>query len=389
MSETPQTTEDKRGGFFISLRYKLLFAFTIIFLIALVIGFFWFSDFATNLAFEELSTQIEQAAQTTAADLNGSFAADQHLVFTREDMDEPLYNQMNLVLRRGKWNNPRASGVYTLRPSTDNPTDEVIYTVSATVVNPDEKTDRDLAVEDRTFDICQFDPDSRIPLGVVFSRADFPAIFIDTALDGFEDVSVTSEIYTDDFGTWLTAVAPFYDSDGNFAGAVAIDACAEDIVEIEEDIRNNLLIAFGGAFVLISFIVSLVSYGVTRPIAVLTDAADQIGAGNYDQDFDHMAQVRFGDEVTKLAAVFDIMVDRVAQREENLKKKVASLEIIIDQQKRDEEVENLTDNDFFREIQTRAAQLREERRTVEEDPQKSDDKSDDDKSEDSDDGSED
>jgi hypothetical protein len=58
--------------------------------------------------------------------------------------------------------------------------------------------------------------------------------------------------------------------------------------------------------------------------------------------------------------VFEIMVGKVAKREEKLKQQVAELQIMIDESKRQEQVEEIVDSDFFRELQEKARKLRQE-----------------------------
>jgi hypothetical protein len=55
------------------------------------------------------------------------------------------------------------------------------------------------------------------------------------------------------------------------------------------------------------------------------------------------------------------MVEKVAEREQSLKQKVASLQIIIDERKRDEQVGELTDSDFFQDLKQKADDLRQRR----------------------------
>ena len=70
-----------------------------------------------------------------------------------------------------------------------------------------------------------------------------------------------------------------------------------------------------------------------------------------------------GDEITTLSRVIDLMASKVAEREESLKKKVASPQIIIDEQKRDQQVQELTDNEFFQDMKAKAEELRRTRKS--------------------------
>ena len=52
------------------------------------------------------------------------------------------------------------------------------------------------------------------------------------------------------------------------------------------------------------------------------------------------------------------MVGKVAQREQKLKQQVAELQIMIDETKRQEQVSEIVDTDFFRDLQAKAQRIR-------------------------------
>ncbi len=438
----------KRGGLYISLRLKLLVLFLVMFAAAIVAAYFWFVQFATDLAREDLEEDLLAVVETTAEDVARIAApnADEELIPVHQDLAEigpdatlnEQYVRINERLRQAKANNPEASGMYTYiaYPGTEYGDDAVIFAVSAGVpvytqidpvteervpvrvaIDPETGdpivegetedgilifetdpngqyiavnrqgeylpgaiiTNRDLSLIEARPEGCNVDPISVPRVGTVFTRTGmdetvpnpnegssvfgFPSVFLDGALRGLEEPAVTSEIYTDDFGTWLSAFAPIVGPDGQVYGAIGLDSCAIEIEQIEQDIQNSLLTALIIAFAVLSLVVVVASYSITRPIQNLTHIADEIGRGNYEQDkqLEALASIPLRDEVAKLADVFTGMVEKVAQREASLKKKVASLQIIIDENKLDQEVENIVDNDFFRDIQAKAANLRSRR----------------------------
>jgi len=96
----------------------------------------------------------------------------------------------------------------------------------------------------------------------------------------------------------------------------------------------------------------------------------QIAAGNYDFVQDQVEQTQSTVvDMTKpdharanaFLAVFFRMVEEVKARELSLKKEVQRLTIQIDEVKRQKAVEELTDTDFFEELQEAAQKLRAER----------------------------
>ena len=110
------------------------------------------------------------------------------------------------------------------------------------------------------------------------------------------------------------------------------------------------IIAFIGAI--------LLARRLSRPVSVLTAAAATIEAGD---EVDPEALDRIGrtlDDVGRLARVFRRMAAQVAERERALRAQVSALRVEIDQQRRQQAVDEVTDTDFFRELEGRAAEMR-------------------------------
>ena len=58
------------------------------------------------------------------------------------------------------------------------------------------------------------------------------------------------------------------------------------------------------------------------------------------------------------SAVFDVMIDKVYEREKSLRDRVQQLEIIIDSQQRDEELDEIVSTDFFQDLKSKASRLK-------------------------------
>lgn len=110
------------------------------------------------------------------------------------------------------------------------------------------------------------------------------------------------------------------------------------------------LVAVGGALVL--------ARGLSRRVDVLSAAAARIEA-NEPPDAGALERVgRSGDDVGRLARVFARMAEQVAVREQRLREQVRTLTIEIDEERRRKSVSEVTDTDFFRDLQGRAAEMR-------------------------------
>jgi len=97
---------------------------------------------------------------------------------------------------------------------------------------------------------------------------------------------------------------------------------------------------------------------LSRPVSALTAAATAIEA-NTEPDTEQLAALgRTKDDIGRLARVFSSMAAQVAVRERALRDQVAALRVEINEDRRKQTVSDLTDSEFFRELELRAAQIR-------------------------------
>ena len=64
------------------------------------------------------------------------------------------------------------------------------------------------------------------------------------------------------------------------------------------------------------------------------------------------------DEFGSTAQVLKRMAEEIYAREQKLKQQIQSLQIQIDRDKQDEQVEEITESDYFRHLQARVKQIR-------------------------------
>jgi HAMP domain-containing protein len=180
--------------------------------------------------------------------------------------------------------------------------------------------------------------------------------------------------YSDDWGSWVTAYAPIVDADGNSIGAMGIDFRGEYVAEAISSIQRQVLIFFVVGYLAFLIFIFVVAILFTRPISVLASAAKKIGEGDYEQDIQEMSIGPFRDEVTTLAGVFEIMISKVYQREQTLRRRVEELQIIVDEQKKAEQVSEIVESEFFQDLQAKAREMRARGRKDEEKKPKSKEK---------------
>jgi two-component system sensor histidine kinase/response regulator len=106
----------------------------------------------------------------------------------------------------------------------------------------------------------------------------------DTLVASFDTMSgavVEQEIYTDEFGSFLSAYTPIYTSDRRVVGVLGVDISATTIVQNEVIFRNKLIIVNIIAYIAIIFTGFLIANYLAKPIIELKDAANRISKGDF------------------------------------------------------------------------------------------------------------
>jgi methyl-accepting chemotaxis protein len=159
-------------------------------------------------------------------------------------------------------------------------------------------------------------------------------------------------------GDVLSVAAPIRSSgSGDVIGGVLVSLST---ARVNAQLREDLLIAIGIALaaLVISLLAAVVgARRVTRPVGELTAAAMAVEGATYiPGSLDGVAARR--DEIGRLAQVFDQMARQVRAREERLKRQIKELSVQIDPGKRRRQVSEITETDYFRDLQRRASELR-------------------------------
>lgn len=143
-----------------------------------------------------------------------------------------------------------------------------------------------------------------------------------------------------------------------------------DNTESELDTAVNVSLLTIGLFVVAGAVVItaivIVARQIVRPVLSLATVAesierDQFETGQLETSVDPLT--RRQDEIGQLARVFQRMAHEVYVRVERLKEQVVQLQIVIDKDKRDQQVSEITESDFFQDLQAKAASLRSQKRT--------------------------
>jgi HAMP domain-containing protein len=337
---TDVTSSEKRG-FYLSIRLKMLLLFTLLFTLAFSLAFYWFYTFATRLAMDNLYNDLIATAHAAASGLEGDVhqalyedPAYDEAAGWPEGMTDERFWEMARWLATIQASNPRAFPYTYVSPEPG----VVEFIVSGGAVQ---------------------DP----PVGAAFGARYEPQP-PSLILEGLEEETLSTSIVQDEYGAWISGFVPIQNSSGEIVAAVGVDFQADTVIELQDRIRTAVLPAFGVTYVVLFGAVLLISNNITAPIRSLTETASHIGEGRYEP-----ADVRQGflqDEVTTLTKAFNVMIERVRVREERLKKRVAKLQLEIDQTKRKKQVDEITDSQFFQDLLEKARVIRAERDESEE-----------------------
>ena len=338
---TEQTAPLPSSTYHVGLRIKIIVGFTLLFSVIFWGAFIWFYTFATNSALqritEDLKTTLEGASKGIDGDeLLALYTDGKCPPETGDDgcrpFDDPRYlNQVKWLVKVSEIE-PRASPYTYVRGEGEK---ELIFITSGGALQ---------------------DP----PFGAQFQEH-YTANNPDPNYQGLQETTLETEPYEDEFGYWISGYTPVYNSKGVVVAALGIDFHAEYVQEVQRAIQNTVVIAFILTYSVLLGLIYIIAGALTNPIRILTKAAERIGEGDYKQDISSVSNSRFPDEISTLARVFTIMVGKVYQREQTLIKQVEELKIEIDDVKRLKQVNEITDNEFFRELQEKSRAMRRRR----------------------------
>jgi hypothetical protein len=322
---------------FISLRWKLIFWFSLLFSVAFGVAFYWFFTFAENLALNKIEDDLVNTLIAAADGVDGDvMVALSHTGEANADgfSDDPRYNQLMDWL----------DTVHKIEPRSW----PYLFVVG-------ESSKEGIFVADLS---ARYNPDrSSLFMESYTSDRDVPGI------GGLELRQENGKLasYADKWGRWVSAYAPVKNAAGETVGAIGIDFEANYVDFVRSSILDTIAVAFAVTYASIFVLVLLISDMLIRPIRKLTGKAARIGEGDYEQDLSYVNDTRLRDEIGVLADVFTAMIEKVYQREQRLLVEVSKLRIEIDETKRQKQISEIVDTDFFRELQSKANTMRQRR----------------------------
>lgn len=325
-------SQNQPRSFNISLQWKLLVGFSLVFTLVFSGAYYWFYNFSTQMALgriqEDLADTLAAAIEGVDGDAFEAMVREGEAFIGSVPAGDARYEQHQAWLETVHKIEPRAT-TYTY---IQEPGEQRVLWVGDLfrITDPDEAT---------TF------------LEPYTPQKDF--IF-----QGLNEVTVDMDWYPDDWGSWVSAYGPVKNAKGETVGAMGIDFRADYVIQVQDAIRNTMVLAFFLTYGSLLALVYLVARVLTKPLTELALLAERIGEGDYEQDLSGLARGKFHDEINELASDFEVMVNKVYQREQTLRRQVEELRIEIDESKRKHQVSEIVDTDFFRELQNKADKMR-------------------------------
>jgi len=330
---------------FLSLRWRLLAGFTLVFSAVFAGAYYWFYAFSTEKAMTRLIQDLENTAEGTAEGLDVAELLELYEEGDRNTegySDDPRYqNQMDWF-----------ETVHHIEPR--------VYPYTFLISEQeDNRRIGEAAVEEGELEVIYlvdslwlYNQDKAL----FFLESDNPSSY---SLAAFEEgVGQFRDLYTDPWGSWISYYLPLKDATGDIVAVLGADIEADHVLEVQKAIRDRIWVAFGVTYGTLLLLVYLLSDVLTRRLNHLTAIAEKIGEGDYDQNLTAFSEATWQDEISKLSRVFELMVSKVRKREETLKQQVAELKIEIDQVKRHKQVKEIVETDFFQDLMGKARSMR-------------------------------
>lgn len=298
-AETSPETRQSLKRWTLSLRARLATAFTLLFILAisLTISVLYF-NFSAKIR-DDLRRRITSFAAVAALQQNGDELA------RITSANDPLYEKYRLQNLKIRRLDPEIAYVYTISKDTRG----YFFLVDAGEIGEG--------------NIAAFG-----------ERYPDPSTTLIANYDTMENAIAVPEIYTDSYGSFLSAYAPIFDRNGQRVAVIGVDFLADTVLAKEREFLTIAFILFIISLPLIMLTGWLLGNAISGPLSALAQSANQIAAG----DLGRRVEVRTGStEIVELANDFNSMADalsglvqgledRVAERTNSLNQRTVELE---------------------------------------------------------------
>jgi len=278
-----------RLGWSGNIRVKLVTSFTVIALISVVVvGTVVYVSYRNQVR-EDLRQRLLNIASITATQLDGDLHA---TLQAPEDMQKEAYWQMMAQGDEIVATDPTLTYIYTMRMNDQGQ----IYFI---------------------IDSRQADDTERVDIGTVYEE---PSAMLLAHLNNPDRPFVEKDIVTDEYGSFLSAYAPFYRTDGSLEGILGVDIGADIVLAEERSVFLLILVTTLGTMVLVSLLGLWLGNLFVGPVVNLSGVAHKVTEG----DLSARAEIETKDEVGDLAQAFNAMTSRLQGTLQGLEQRVAA-----------------------------------------------------------------
>lgn len=149
---------------------------------------------------------------------------------------------------------------------------------------------------------------------------------------------------------------------GETIAAQIVYVPADDIAEATRLSMSVVMITVTAIFGSVILLVNILLKGIViRPMEKVATVAQKVGSGKWSDESDLQSLATWAtrhDEIGHLARITETMARQVKEREDQLKKQVMALTIQIDQQKQSRQVAEITETEYFRDLQKKVKKIR-------------------------------
>jgi signal transduction histidine kinase len=302
--QTPELQTQRNQTAFISLRVKLLLGFSMVFSVVFAGAFYWFYTFTTEKTISRLRADMKS---TLVGAIRGVDVNQLMALYKDGERNAAGFSDDPRFQQQLAW----FETVHGIEPRS------WLYTYTFGLARNNRRMGPPAVAPDQLEIIYLVDlwANHNPAKSVHFLEPGVPARVTHQVIEHGEIVE-TREIYTDKWGTWLSAFAPLKDTRGNVVAILGIDIEADYVLKVQQEIRDKVLVSFVSTYAVLFVLVYLLSGVLTKHLIELTESAERIAAGNYHQALSFAKQRWFPDEMNTLAQVFGDMIDSIRTREQ-------------------------------------------------------------------------
>jgi GAF domain-containing protein/HAMP domain-containing protein len=160
-----------------------------------------------------------------------------------------------------------------------------------------------------------------------------PSALLVENFDSMTSPIVEPEVYTDEYGSFLSAYAPIRSSDGRQVGVVGVDITANAIFQEQRQVIVQSIGIFLVVFIIGSMLGNLAGNALTKPVSKLAQSALAFTSGKFDQ----RVEITTGDEIGDLARTFNSMAEEIQNLIGSLERRVTERTLDLEAERRQSE----------------------------------------------------